>query len=145
MPRYFTLDQANRTLPSVVEAVQKGIQLKAAMESAEEELRETNRRVMMSGGMKVDRERIAAVRAARDAALERLRESLESIHSLGCQVKDLDVGLLDFPTLYKGQEVYLCWKLGEDRIEFWHGEEGFRGRKPIDDEFLANHKGDPAA
>jgi hypothetical protein len=55
-------------------------------------------------------------------------------------VKDLDTGLLDFPTLYQGREVYLCWRLGESQINYWHGvDEGFAGRKAIDDDFLANH------
>ena len=57
---------------------------------------------------------------------------MEQVQSFGCLIKDLDVGLIDFPTLYRGEEVYLCWKLGEDGIEFWHGvSEGFRGRKKI--------------
>ena len=55
-------------------------------------------------------------------------------------IKDLEIGLIDFPTLFRGQEVYLCWKLGEDKIRFWHGiHEGFRGRKAIDQDFLDNH------
>jgi hypothetical protein len=50
---------------------------------------------------------------------------------------------VDFPTLFRGVEVYLCWKLGESGIEFWHGvDEGFRGRKPIDQDFLDHHEGD---
>ena len=44
--------------------------------------------------------------------------------------------------LYRGEEVYLCWKLGEGAIEFWHGDEGFKGRKPIDRDFLDNHQGE---
>ncbi len=56
-------------------------------------------------------------------------------------MKDLDIGLVDFPTLFQGEEVYLCWKLGEAGIRFWHGiDEGFRGRKPIDAEFLEHHQ-----
>jgi hypothetical protein len=48
-------------------------------------------------------------------------------------VKDLDIGLLDFPALLNNEEVYLCWRLGEERIRFYHSqEEGFSGRKPID-------------
>jgi hypothetical protein len=48
-------------------------------------------------------------------------------------VKDLDVGLLDFPARLNNKEVFLCWRLGEDRIRFYHGlEEGFDGRKPLD-------------
>ena len=67
---------------------------------------------------------------------------MERINNWGVQVKDLDTGLIDFPTLYKGREVLLCWKLGEERIAYWHGvEEGFRGRKAIDDEFREEHRG----
>jgi hypothetical protein len=48
-------------------------------------------------------------------------------------VKDLDTGLLDFPAILNDEEVYLCWRLGEDRIRFYHGiHEGFAGRKPLD-------------
>jgi hypothetical protein len=58
-------------------------------------------------------------------------------------VKDLDTGLVDFPTLFRGQEVYLCWKLGEASIEFWHSvDEGFRGRKAIDRDFRDHLAGD---
>ena len=59
------------------------------------------------------------------------------MQEIGCLIKDLDIGLIDFPTTYRGEEVYLCWKLGEPGIEYWHGvDEGFRGRKPIDQDFL---------
>jgi hypothetical protein len=84
-------------------------------------------------------------RSRRDAAGAMLKNSIEAVQETGCLVKDLDIGLVDFPTLFRGVEVYLCWKLGEPGIEFWHGiEEGFRGRKPIDREFLDNHRGDRA-
>jgi hypothetical protein len=54
------------------------------------------------------------------------------IHGLGAIVKDLDEGLVDFPALHAGDEVLLCWKVGEDSVAFWHGlEEGFAGRKPL--------------
>ena len=75
--------------------------------------------------------------------MHRLREAIEQMQELGCVIKDLDTGLLDFPTLFRGKEVYLCWKLGEPSIGFWHGvDEGFRGRKPIDQDFLDHHEGD---
>jgi hypothetical protein len=58
-------------------------------------------------------------------------------------VKDLDIGLIDFRCYYHGEEVYLCWKLGEPGIAWWHGlEEGYRGRRPIDEEFLKHHRGE---
>jgi len=91
----------------------------------------------------VDRDALALERARRETSAAGLKEAIEKVHSFGCYVKDLDVGLVDFPTRYRGEQVLLCWKLGEPGIAWWHGEqEGFRGRKPIDDDFLANHEGD---
>ena len=62
-----------------------------------------------------------------------VQAAVEKIHATGCVVKDLEVGLLDFPARINGEAVYLCWRLGEDRIRFYHSQdEGFSGRKPID-------------
>jgi hypothetical protein len=61
-----------------------------------------------------------------------INNRLESLYKLGCLPKDIDAGLADFPALIDGQEVYLCWKLGEKSIGFWHlASEGFSGRKPL--------------
>jgi hypothetical protein len=145
MPRYFTRDQAERLLPQVEGSIREALFVKAEFQEADNTLRDATRAIMLSGGMNVDRDRLLETRQRRDNSVARLQQALERIHEYGCQVKDLDIGLLDFPSLYHGQEVLLCWRLGEQRIEFWHGiEEGFRGRKPIDDEFIANHIGDAA-
>lgn len=57
---------------------------------------------------------------------------VEGIHELGGMVKDLDEGLVDFLAARGGEDVLLCWRLGEDEITHWHGvEEGFAGRKPL--------------
>jgi hypothetical protein len=57
---------------------------------------------------------------------------VNQIHGLGAQVKDADEGLIDFPALREGEEVLLCWKLGENEIGFWHGlEDGFAGRRSV--------------
>jgi hypothetical protein len=84
-------------------------------------------------------------RLRRDALVRRLQEAVESVQQHGCLVKDLALGLIDFPTLYHGRQVYLCWMLGEESIQYWHEvEDGFRGRKPIDPEFLSSSgKGTP--
>ena len=122
----------------------QALTLKAEFEQAKAILDNTTRDIMTRGGMAVDTARLLQTRQTRDSAATEVAALLERIHEHGCLVKDLDTGLLDFPTLYAGREVYLCWKFGESRIEFWHGvDEGFRGRKVIDDEFLANHAGDP--
>lgn len=144
MPRFFTLDQAERLLPDVETSVREALFLKAEFQESDSSLRETARAIILSGGMNVDRDHMLQTRQRRDAAASQLQLALERIQEYGCLVKDLDIGLLDFPTLYHGREVYLCWRLGEQRIEFWHGvDEGFRGRKPIDQEFLTNHTANP--
>ena len=62
--------------------------------------------------------------------LSELREELEDI---GCELKDFEVGLVDFPSLRDGREIFFCWKLGEDEVGYWHAvTSGFSGRKPID-------------
>jgi hypothetical protein len=76
-------------------------------------------------------------RAEHDKAFQDIKDTLAEIDAIGVQVKDLDIGLLDFPCVVDDEIVLLCWKYGEDKIEFWHGmEEGFRGRKPIDERIL---------
>src|SRR5262245_55221105 len=143
MPKRFTLDEAQVLIPRVDRLLRQAIALKSQYEDAERAIQAINERVMMMGGMQVDRERAIESRSRRDQAALQLRSSIEQVQEIGCVVKDLDTGLVDFPTLFRGVEVCLCWKLGETAIEFWHSEEeGFRGRKPIDRDFLEHHEGD---
>jgi hypothetical protein len=143
MPRYFRVEQAERLLPEVRVAIERAIDARKEYEGSEQQLQQALRRIAMLGGSIADRDSIAADRMRRDQSAKALNEAIERIHSFGCLVKDLDMGLIDFPTRLHGREVLLCWKLGEDAIAWWHGtEEGFRGRKPIDDDFLANHEGE---
>jgi hypothetical protein len=89
--------------------------------------------ILLRGGVLVDRAKIANLKIERNKSAAALQEALAHIESSGCLVKDLDTGLVDFPFLLDQREVYLCWKLGEPAIGFWHGtDEGFDGRKPID-------------
>jgi len=142
MPKYFTRDEAERVLPQVEALLREAIHLKARYSESDEILKTAVHEITMRGGMAVDSERMRLAQQSRDSAAERLPSVMQAIQEHGCVVKDLDTGLLDFPTLYEGGEVYLCWRLGEQRIGFWHGvEEGFRGRKPIDEAFLQKHAG----
>jgi hypothetical protein len=145
MSKRFTLREAASLLPRVGSLLHDAVALKAQYEEAEQALQALVQRIMFSGGLVVDREAPLEVRKRRDSMGERLKAALEGIQELGCLVKDLDTGLIDFPTLFRGREVYLCWKMGEPEIRYWHGvEEGFAGRKPIDEDFLENHQGDKA-
>ncbi len=143
MPRYFTLQQAEKLLPEVESAIRDAIHQKSAYQQAEEEWQGFMSRVTMLGGVRVDHSEVMDIKRRRESSAQRLKDAVEKIQDYGCVVKDLDIGLIDFPTLFHGEEVYLCWKLGESGIEFWHGvHEGFRGRKAIDAEFLAEHRGE---
>lgn len=60
------------------------------------------------------------------------REAIEKLERIGCVVRDLDLGLVDFPAIAAGTEIFLCWRIGEDAIGYWHGmTEGYAGRKPL--------------
>ncbi|MDE3136401.1 MAG: DUF2203 domain-containing protein, partial [Acidobacteriota bacterium] len=77
-------------------------------------------------------EKARELRQGFDGATEKIQSAVEQIESVGCMVKNLDVGLIDFPGRLNGEDVFWCWRLGEDRIRFWHRQsEGFSGRKPI--------------
>jgi hypothetical protein len=145
MSRRFTLEAAESLLPTIEKTMREAIASKCAFEEAHGVLQSISQRVTMLGGVLVDREVIRQNRLRRDESAERIKTAFEHIQELGCLVKDLDAGLVDFPTLFRGEEVYLCWKLGEPGIAFWHGtQEGFAGRKAIDEEFRQSHRGDAA-
>lgn len=145
MARLFTLVQAEQLLPAVESAIREAISLRSDYQEAESGLQQSVERITMLGGAFVDREQAQELMDRRQSSAMRLKEAIESIHAYGCVVKDLDIGLIDFPTLYRGEEVYLCWKLGESGIQYWHGiDEGFRGRKKIDRDFLDHNRGETA-
>ena len=143
MPKRFTLPEAQLLIPEVSRRLREAVALKAEFEEAEASLRSSLERIMAMGGVTVDRERVGQVKARRESAAGRLPKAIERIQQMGCVVKDLDVGLVDFPTFFRGVEVYLCWRLGETAIQFWHGvDEGFAKRKAIDQDFRDHHRGD---
>jgi hypothetical protein len=145
MGKRFTLEEAESLLPEIERSLREAISLKSEFELADGELQSIRRRVMMLGGMLIDREEIQRHKQQRERSAEGLKTAIEKIQEFGCIIKDLDIGLVDFTTLFRGEEVYLCWKLGESGIGFWHGtHEGFAGRKPIDEEFRTLHRGDAA-
>src|SRR5690348_13106143 len=126
MAKRFTLAEAQSLIPSVDRLLRKAVELKTEYAGAEHRVESYQKRILMMGGMVVDRGQALESRQRRDQTAAALRAVLEEVQQLGCVVKDLDIGLVDFPTQFQGREVYLCWKLGEPAIEFWHGiDEGF--------------------
>jgi hypothetical protein len=143
MPRHFTLWEAEQMLPQVREWMREAVEVKSQYDDAERAVQALAERITLMGGIVADRERAAENKSRRDTAGHSLHSLLERFQESGCLVKDLDKGLVDFPTLYRGEEVYLCWKLDEPTIQFWHSvHEGFAGRKAIDQQFLDNHEGE---
>jgi hypothetical protein len=143
MPRYFTVGEARGALPVVGRNLREAVQARGRYREAEKVLQNLSQRILMMGGLNVDTGSAEAWKAQHDSNAQTLKNSLERIEEMGVLVKDLDIGLVDFPTLFRGEEVYLCWRMDEADIDHWHGtNEGFAGRKPIDRNFLDHHRGE---
>ena len=139
MSKRFTLREAQSLLPQVERLLQDAMRLKPEFDEASAAVSKMKERVHIMGGTLIDRNVALEIRQRRESSSKLLRQAVEELLEMGVQIKDIETGLVDFPTRFRGREVYLCWKLGESDIEYWHGEEGFRGRKPIDRDFLDHH------
>jgi hypothetical protein len=123
--RHYTLDEASDLLPRVVELI-------ARLRTARDQLgdREAREALTEAGPTNGGGEPGRTV----SEAFVQLRDAVAELQELEVVLRDLDRGLLDFPSLRDGREVYLCWQDGEDAIRFWHEPEaGFAGRRPIED------------
>jgi hypothetical protein len=132
--RTFTLDEALTLLPVLESLLRTAIGSKKLMEAIEGEMQALSQRIFLNGGTHVDIVAVAQRKAEKGRAEQRAKDALSEIDSIGVQVKDIDIGLLDFPCKVEGEIVLLCWKMGEKSITHWHGtSEGFAGRKLIDE------------
>ena len=130
----FSLQEAQSLLPVLEGLLRQSIDGKKLIEEVDQELAALNERIFLAGGSMINVKLVALRRAEREKAAQRVRDAVAEIDAIGVQVKDLDIGLLDFPCKVEDEIILLCWKLGESAITHWHGtEEGFAGRKPIDD------------
>ena len=119
--RLFTLDEANELLPKVVPLLEALRDAHRVMEELQQQVMES---VPTNGGGEAHRSFVGASREAEAA--------LRSLNEMGIVVRDPESGLIDFPAERDGQEVFLCWRLGEALIEWWHPPEtGFAGRQPL--------------
>jgi len=139
--RTFTLEEAQSLLPVLESLLRTAIDGKKLIEAVDTELQELAHRVFLQGGLLVNVVHMARRKAEREKVIPRVKDALAEIDSIGVQVKDLDIGLLDFPCKVDGHVVLLCWKLGEQGITYWHDTaEGFAGRKPIDEKISKSKK-----
>jgi hypothetical protein len=132
-PQHFTADEANAALDEVRPLAERMVAHRAKVGEL------LSRRAGLSGmiagnGGDLDPGELARLEAEIAEQAKGVARCVNEIHGLGAQVKDADEGLVDFPALRGDEEILLCWRLGEDEIEFWHGlEEGFAGRRSLDE------------
>lgn len=140
MHQRFTLESARRILPEVRAKLEEAVRARQELEEVRQKMAAFRARAHLLGGVQPDAAAAGRWQSGMRQAAASLQAALEELQALGVQVKDLEMGLVDFPTLYRGREVLLCWRLGEPDIAWWHGlEEGFHGRKPVDGDFELHH------
>ena len=129
--RYFTVDEANDALGEVGPLTEELVGHRRALVELQERQSALTTRIAGNGG-NVEPHELEEVQELLDEEVAGIARCVARIHEAGALVKDLDVGLVDFPATRDGQDVLLCWRLGESEIGFWHGvDEGFSGRKPL--------------
>jgi hypothetical protein len=131
-PRFFTIEQANRMLPELGPILEALRREKHLLDVASEE-RAALQAKARSNGHSHGAELAALDRQVRERTAA-AKDLIDRVTALGVQVKDIELGLVDFPTIHQGRRVLLCWRLGEERVGFWHEwSEGFAGRRPLPD------------
>jgi hypothetical protein len=129
--RYFTAEEANAALEDVRPLAEALVEHRRALVELQERQASLAGRIAGNGGNVEPRE-LQDVQDQLDEQVAGIARSVARIHELGALVKDLDQGLVDFPARRQGEDVLLCWRVGEEEVGYWHGlEEGFSGRKPL--------------
>jgi hypothetical protein len=124
MKRYFTLQEAKAALQTIRPWVAEILEIRRSILESRPEVWPVIEKSMGNGGSRVASRLVVG--------FERLEALVERIQELGVLIKDVNTGLLDFPSLREGRQVYLCWRYGEEDIRYWHDvDAGFAGRQPI--------------
>ena len=132
--RLFNLQEAEELIPRLTVWLTEAMTHRHRILDIEKELVEVQSRILLRGGIIPPHARLAERNLERERYVEPLREVLDQITGTGCLIKDLDHGLIDFPSIVEDEQALLCWKLGEERIRYWHrADEGFAGRKLLSD------------
>jgi hypothetical protein len=129
--RHFTPEEANSLLERVRPVAESLVAHRRAFTVAAARRARLSQRISGNGG-DFDPQEPSELDEQLEREAEAVARAVNELQRLGVLVKDLDRGLVDFPALRGGEEVLLCWQVGEDEVAFWHGvEEGFAGRKPL--------------
>ncbi len=124
--RTFTVSEANHLIPQLHTRFTSIQQAKAILVQTKQEIQKASAQAQYGGGSSVGHLYISG--------LQQVSTNLQAIHELGVLVKDVDIGLCDFPHFRDGRVVYLCWKLGEDEVRWWHETTtGYKDRCPLEE------------
>ncbi len=130
MTKVWSVDEANRELPYLREVLTVLIEQNRRADLAREALLEIEAQAG-SNGHALGEEKTFRRKRLLDA-LAQVRQGIEQIHALGCEIKDIETGLLDFPSELDGREILLCWRLDEPSVQYWHDrDQGFASRRPV--------------
>jgi hypothetical protein len=130
MAHYFTREEAEALLPQISVVLRNIQESRGKMQQSEEELGALRLQAMENGHHLHERMMDLQKELARH--IQTLQMLNSELKEFGCELKDADSGLIDFLSLRDGREIYLCWRLGEERINFWHYlDTGFAGRQPL--------------
>ena len=128
--RHFTVDEANALLPMLTPVLESMRDLHARLMEAAVAVRDFEGRASQNGHGEGSQALLPQYDLRQIHA--DIQERVRFLHELGCVVKDIEHGIVDFPTRMNGQDVYLCWRLGEEQVSHWHDvDSGFAGRRPL--------------
>ncbi len=132
-PKFFSLPEANGLLPSLEPLVRRLLAKRQELRKHQQVLGEFRARASRNGGI-LPGSAFAQAKTESVRLSAEIQKGVRQIESWGCVVKDLDHGLVDFPARRRREQVFLCWRLGEPEIRYWHSlREGFAGRKPLEE------------
>lgn len=130
--KYFTLDEANQLVPALEIKLSRLLRIKKDMAELIDQMQEKGLDVeTLFADSKTD-EDLTHLKSNLERLGHTFNTSLVDIEQMGCMIKDLDLGLIDFYAIHDNSEIFLCWQLGEKDIRYWHGtSEGFSARKNL--------------
>jgi hypothetical protein len=131
MARHFTLEEARALLPAVTPILEEIVAIRARLEKADMSLLEREWKARTNGHAR-QRDSSTPAQATRSELIAKINEHIARLLEMGVELKDPSIGLIDFRSHRDGRIVYLCWKLGEPTIGYWHDlDSGFAGRQPL--------------
>lgn len=129
--RYFGVSEANRHVDELNQLFGAVMQLRAQLKTLYQRLSDAGHAPGKDDDEQIPEE-LSRDRAVFEGMAQALKEQVRAIMATGCVIKDIEIGLVDWPALHEGREIWLCWKYGEDAVRFWHDHHtGFNGRRPV--------------